>query len=629
VTSINRIIKLVAWLATRNISALLFISLPLFLFAQNLKENKQASTDNLFELGYSYRIKNADSTLLIANMLYKRNNSSPDDLYKAKILFGIYFHNIQKYDTAKILLTESLTYYTAADKVENLRYQGITLLFLSSIALVEFEYYLAKFYDKQALQLFEQLNDHRHYSKALSLLGRVEGFQGNYDKRLEYELKAYKMQDLINADEMQSLEQINAIGNIYFNLKQYQKALEYAYKSYALANKLSIPEHQTNILLIIGATHSALKNYDSALFYFTKCYKLAQQHQTIVQYAAELNIAITYFSKNQKERGRMLVNTLLNKPDVDIHTKRRAYEYLASDYFNNKQYDSCIRIATKAFTLAKKINYKTSLIPLTDILYQSYKHTKQLDSSIHYLSLKYQLSDSVYNTDSQQRLNSLYAEIEEINKQKEIQLLVKEKAIQKAKNRNLQLLILSGCTIAFLILLSIILTYKNRQKKQKLINNKLTEDLEQKKKELQQQASRIQYINNSVQEIEATVKNIKTKATKKNQDAQQILNMIHFNKLVEKEWENFNTYFGDVHQDFITKLNTLYPDLTVAEKRLAALIKMNLSNRDIAALMNIEASSVKVAKYRLKKKLQLTDDQDIYAFFEKLNENALKFNQNQ
>lgn len=73
----------------------------------------------------------------------------------------------------------------------------------------------------------------------------------------------------------------------------------------------------------------------------------------------------------------------------------------------------------------------------------------------------------------------------------------------------------------------------------------------------------------------------------------------------EKNWELFNSYFDDVHQDFITRLKNEYPDLSPKELRLCAYLRMNLSSKEIAPLMNISVRGVEISRYRLRKKLGL------------------------
>lgn len=66
--------------------------------------------------------------------------------------------------------------------------------------------------------------------------------------------------------------------------------------------------------------------------------------------------------------------------------------------------------------------------------------------------------------------------------------------------------------------------------------------------------------------------------------------------------------------------------MSISEKRLAGLIRMDLTNREIAGILSIEDSSVKTAKHRLKKKLALTDEQNLYQFLVGLTANETSVN---
>lgn len=70
----------------------------------------------------------------------------------------------------------------------------------------------------------------------------------------------------------------------------------------------------------------------------------------------------------------------------------------------------------------------------------------------------------------------------------------------------------------------------------------------------------------------------------------------------------------EVHQDFLLRLETKFPNLTENEKRLTVLSRINLSTKEIATLMNISAKSVEVARYRLKKSLGLTKADNLIHF---------------
>jgi ligand-binding sensor domain-containing protein/DNA-binding CsgD family transcriptional regulator len=89
------------------------------------------------------------------------------------------------------------------------------------------------------------------------------------------------------------------------------------------------------------------------------------------------------------------------------------------------------------------------------------------------------------------------------------------------------------------------------------------------------------------------------------QNINSLLKKINKDIRNEKSWELFNNYFDEVHQDFIERLRQEYTDLTPKELRLCAYLRMNISTKEIAPLMNISVRGVEISRYRLRKKLKL------------------------
>ncbi|MCF8386427.1 MAG: hypothetical protein K9G47_00995 [Bacteroidales bacterium] len=73
----------------------------------------------------------------------------------------------------------------------------------------------------------------------------------------------------------------------------------------------------------------------------------------------------------------------------------------------------------------------------------------------------------------------------------------------------------------------------------------------------------------------------------------------------EKQWEVFETHFENVHEEFLKRIKTEFPDLTPRELKLCAYLRMNISSKEIALLMNISTRGVEISRYRLRKKLEL------------------------
>ncbi len=86
----------------------------------------------------------------------------------------------------------------------------------------------------------------------------------------------------------------------------------------------------------------------------------------------------------------------------------------------------------------------------------------------------------------------------------------------------------------------------------------------------------------------------------------------------DKDWEIFKSYFADVHNDFDIKLKVIYADITEKEIRLAAFLRMNLSTKEIAVMLNVLPESILKSKYLLKKKLHLVKEIDLTTFLNTL-----------
>ncbi|MDP2424322.1 MAG: inorganic phosphate transporter [Bacteroidales bacterium] len=80
-------------------------------------------------------------------------------------------------------------------------------------------------------------------------------------------------------------------------------------------------------------------------------------------------------------------------------------------------------------------------------------------------------------------------------------------------------------------------------------------------------------------------------------------------------------FYGQIeqmHKDFHLKLENAFPDLTDQEKRLAILLRLNLSTKEISTIMNITPKSVEISRYRLRKKLNLPSGENLSNFINNL-----------
>ncbi len=99
-----------------------------------------------------------------------------------------------------------------------------------------------------------------------------------------------------------------------------------------------------------------------------------------------------------------------------------------------------------------------------------------------------------------------------------------------------------------------------------------------------------------------------------NKEIQQLLNLLNFDVKLDEDWEHFAHHFDQVHVDFLKQLRDQFPQLSASDFKLCAYLRMNLSTKEIAPLLNISVRGVEGSRYRLRKKLNLPNDANLTEF---------------
>jgi len=81
--------------------------------------------------------------------------------------------------------------------------------------------------------------------------------------------------------------------------------------------------------------------------------------------------------------------------------------------------------------------------------------------------------------------------------------------------------------------------------------------------------------------------------------------LIDHNFSFDRDWEDFQHYFGQVPTQFFHRLQMEHPNLSTSELRLYALIRLNLNSKNVAAILGISQDSLRITRYRLRKKFNL------------------------
>ena len=153
---------------------------------------------------------------------------------------------------------------------------------------------------------------------------------------------------------------------------------------------------------------------------------------------------------------------------------------------------------------------------------------------------------------------------------------------------------------------------ENEQKLTLLENEKLEADVEVKNKELA--GSTMNLIKKN--ELLNNIKDELLKGEQKNINT--VIKIIDKNLNHTDDWKVFEEAFNNADKDFTKKIKELHPSLTSNDLRLCAYLRLNLSSKEIAPLLNISSKSVEVKRYRLRKKMNLENDENLTDYILKI-----------
>lgn len=157
---------------------------------------------------------------------------------------------------------------------------------------------------------------------------------------------------------------------------------------------------------------------------------------------------------------------------------------------------------------------------------------------------------------------------------------------------------------------------KNEKEIITLRNEKLQSEIEHKNSELASSAMNLVRKMEMLSKLKANLVQYKeTPGTEKSiKEFQKIIKTIDNELDHDHEWEQFAIHFDNVHTNYLKKLKEQYPDLTASELKLAAYLRLSISTKEIAQLMNISIRGVETSRYRLRKKLGLTNETNLFDF---------------
>jgi AraC family transcriptional regulator, chitin signaling transcriptional activator len=146
---------------------------------------------------------------------------------------------------------------------------------------------------------------------------------------------------------------------------------------------------------------------------------------------------------------------------------------------------------------------------------------------------------------------------------------------------------------------------ENEQELMRMRNEQLSQDVDEKSRALAVSTMSL----NSKNELLAFIKeDLKRNATSDDKNIKSVITTINKNITEEDSWNVFKEAFDNADKDFLKKIKAAHQSLTPNDLRLCAYLRLNLSSKEIAPLLNISVRSVEIKRYRLRKKMELSHE---------------------
>jgi hypothetical protein len=449
------------------------------------------------------------------------------------------------------------------------------------------------------------------------ILARVYTTAGNiYDSKdvlditLQFYLKAYEIYKASNnLQESSKIE--NNLAVIYAKSNNEAKALRYFLNVYHYQKSKKEPDKLLKILNNIGTIYLG-KNVDSSLYYFHKAdyivKKLKNNNLTGYVYT---NLARAYASKKDKKNAVVYFEKAFSLIDTPIEKSLKAFIYESFSSYNleNKNLDIAIVNAKQALELSKENVFSFSGLRLNKILYEAYLEKQDYKTAVFYFQKYNTISDSV-------NIEQKAVNLERIRLEQDYKVRIQIRSLEEEKKRFKYYVVGLILVVGILVLIILLIRYRNKNIKNQLEKEKMKAKQQELKQSLE--AKNMVLVGKAMSEINRTdnineiltdLKKIKLQTA--NKEMQHAIDIVL--KRLEKDlntdiWKEFEMSFEQVHKSFFDKLAVDYPLLTPKDRRLCALLYLDLTTKEICQITGQSYKSIESARARLRKKFDLTNE---------------------
>ncbi len=495
---------------------------------------------------------------------------------------------------------------------------------------------------KELMATAKEKNDLLVEAICLQQIGHVFYNYSNFTQSVDHLLQAEKLFRSLNESDRLAAT-LNYLGTVYYSNKQ----VDLAGHQFAVALQINIARSDKKGQALtygnMGHWYEKKLMYDTAYQYQQKALALYHELRDSVGMAKIFeNMGSILEDHSRFDSARLCFEKALaiNRQNNDAIAQIEILNNLGDVYRKTGHYQEGLVYTRQALQLALNTQSQYQLASACRDMARGFELMRQYDSAYHYNEQSRSLVETIYAATNNQQIAFLETVYEVEKKNNELVRLT----IQRRQN------IIVAVAIALVVLLLIVLgsvvisRQRLRIRNEKALNEQ-NKDIYEKGKELMQAEIRNKQLEEEKLKTELEVRSKELSAhtlhlIQKNQLLEELRSKLHeiaeddkrdqkkqLRQLVQKislsfsqdnYWDDFRAIFDQVHQTFFTNLKQYADNLTPAELRLVALLRMNLSSGDIATLLGISQDSLRVARYRLRKKLNLPEGESLTAFIQGL-----------
>lgn len=502
---------------------------------------------------------------------------------------------------------------------------------LASVALDSGDKSLAQTHYAEAATIFEQLADSSSLCDLLLRYGNTYNSTGEHDEAI--------------AQYLRSIPACEAAGNTLFVGFNYESIAIVHDKQgdYPIAESYFLKAKEVFAGLKDRLAYAGLLNNMGIFYKNTR-----QYDKSILSYQEALGI----FDSVNFDRGRMACNTNLgilfttqsafaqglaySQRGLELARKMNNREsqgdnlnHMARAQLGLGQVSQALIHAREAQKLAYEVESLEKQRDANLTLSEVYQALGRYDEALGAYQAHVTAKDSLYDLDKARELNELRTRYETEKKDAEIALLAKNAEIDQIKKTRLWL----GLTLSILLgSLLIFIQWQRRKNEQRVLQKekelaeeksrhaeleqmRLSRELDLKNQALTAKVLQLARKNEFLHQLEKEVQALSSRADDTAaKEGHALSRLIRQDIQTETDWDDFLASFREVHSEFMSTIQASYSGLSKTDLKLACLMKMNLSSKEIASALNISFEGVKKARYRLRKKLDLDSDHNLQEF---------------